>query len=77
MLIQKTRGNADVYQNKGVVGKAICKCMEIKDLQIDASGGAIHKCMKRKGGGKRVVDGGYSGIEQDRLVAPVGGKTES
>jgi len=40
--------------------------MKIKDLQIDRSGGAIHKCMKTPtgsgqapGGEKWVVDGGY------------------
>jgi hypothetical protein len=50
-------GNADVFQNKGVAKKAIHKCLKLKDEQIDARGGAIHKYMKRKDDGKWVVGG--------------------
>ena len=38
--------------------KAIRKCLKTKEVQIDTSGGAIHKCMKTGDGGKWVVSGG-------------------
>jgi len=31
-------GNADVYQRKGIAGKAICKTMKTKGRQIGISG---------------------------------------
>jgi hypothetical protein len=58
-------GNADDYENKRVAGKAICKTMKRKELQIDGLGGATHKCVKTPtgsgqapGGRKWVVSGG-------------------
>jgi hypothetical protein len=42
-------GNADGYQNKGLVGKAIRKVMKIKGIKIDVGGrtrGGIRKVMK-------------------------------
>ena len=39
-------GNADVFENKGVAGKAIGKTMKTKELQIDGVGGATRKCLK-------------------------------
>src|SRR6267154_3173011 len=44
-------GNSGVLyrcERKGVAGKGICKCVEIKDLQIDQGGRGICKCMKTK-----------------------------
>jgi hypothetical protein len=58
VLSKKTGGNADDYQNKGFAKKAIRNYMETKDLQIDASGGAIHKLMKTQDDGEWVVSGG-------------------
>ena len=46
------------FERKGVAGKGICKCVEIKGLQIDQGGRGICKCMKRKERRKSVVDGG-------------------
>ena len=58
-------GNADDYENKRVAGKAICKTMKGKELQIDQVRGAIRRCMKTPtgsgqapGGRKWVVSGG-------------------
>jgi hypothetical protein len=33
--VRNTRGNADVYQSKGLAEKAICKCMKMMEIKID------------------------------------------
>jgi hypothetical protein len=51
-------GNADGYQNKGLVKKAIRKVIKIKGIKIDVGGqaqGGIRKVMKTKEGEKTCV----------------------
>jgi hypothetical protein len=60
-----TGGNADVYQNKVVTGKAICKTMKIKGYQIDLIGRAIHKFMKTK---ERQTDGASWPVGAERRL---------
>jgi len=48
--------------------------MKIKDLQIDRSGGATHKCMKGKHGGKWIVAGEWWVEANDAKIHWVAGK---
>jgi hypothetical protein len=43
---EKLGGNADVFENKGVAKKAICKWMKMHGMQIDGVEGAIRKFLK-------------------------------
>src|SRR6266853_5577672 len=47
---EKLGGNADVFENKRVAKKAICKLMKMNGMQIDGVKGAICKLLKTKTG---------------------------
>ena len=45
---EKLGGNADVFENKGVAKKGICKWMKTHGMQIDGVEGATHKFLKTR-----------------------------
>ena len=51
--MKKLGGNADVFENKGVVKKAIRKCLKTLGMEIDGLEGAIRKLLKTR---ERPVD---------------------
>ena len=55
---KKLGGNADVFENKRVAKRAICKCMKMRGMEIDGVEMATHNYMKVKGGGNWVIDRG-------------------
>jgi hypothetical protein len=45
---KKLGGNADVFENRGVAKKAICKWMKTRGMQIDGAEVAIRKFLKTR-----------------------------